>query len=61
MEWDKRIPPNQDYTEEFPILHEGRIPDFDRETWDFKIFGLVEEEVTLNYDGFMALPRRVVT
>ena len=51
-----RIPPGQRLTDKFPVLHYGSIPEFDRATWDLKIFGLVEEPLTLSYDQFLELP-----
>lgn len=50
-----RLPPGQDLTEDFPILHFGGVPDFDRNSWDFRISGLVEREVALNYEDFIKL------
>jgi DMSO/TMAO reductase YedYZ molybdopterin-dependent catalytic subunit len=40
-----RVPPGQYLTEKFPVLHYGSIPPFDPQTWDFKIFGLVENPI----------------
>ena len=51
-----RVPPGQRVTEKFPVLHYGSIPRFDPQTWDFKVFGLVEETPSLSYDEFLALP-----
>jgi DMSO/TMAO reductase YedYZ molybdopterin-dependent catalytic subunit len=51
-----RVPPGQRVTEKFPVLHYGSIPSFDPQTWDFRIFGLVEEPLTVSYDEFLALP-----
>lgn len=50
------MPPGQRVTEKFPVLHYGNVPRFDRQTWDFKVFGLVEEPVTLSYDELLKLP-----
>jgi DMSO/TMAO reductase YedYZ molybdopterin-dependent catalytic subunit len=52
----QRIPPGQYVTGRLPILHVGPIPPFDREKWDFKIWGLVERPVKLTYDELRALP-----
>lgn len=52
----ERIPPDQSVTKGWPVLHEGPIPTFDPKSWDFRIFGEVEEEIVLSYDAFMALP-----
>lgn len=52
-----RIPPDQSVTKGWPVLHEGSVPPFDPDTWDFRIFGLVEEPVTLSYQEIMRLPK----
>ena len=58
---DNRVPPGQVVTEKFPVLHYGPVPHYrDMIEWDLRLFGLVEEEVRLTYDEFMALPRREV-
>ena len=51
----QRLPPNQRMTTDFPVLHFGRIPEFDREKWDFRVEGIVENPVRLTYDEFKAL------
>ncbi len=51
-----RVPPGQRVTEKFPVLHYGSIPKFNPQTWDFRVFGLVEEPLTLSYAEFVALP-----
>lgn len=60
-EIEARIPPGQTLTEKWPVLSYGRTPSFNPATWDFRVFGLVEEEVRWTYDEFMALPRTTVT
>jgi DMSO/TMAO reductase YedYZ molybdopterin-dependent catalytic subunit len=58
-EVSSRIPPGQTLTEGFPVLHYGSVPYYnDMSKWDFKVFGLVEEDVTISHKDFMALPRR---
>ena len=52
-----RLPPGQSYTQKFPVLHYGPVPDFDPATWDFKIWGEVEEPLKLSWDEFNQLPR----
>lgn len=52
-----RVPPGQRLTEKFPVLHYGTVPSVDVEGWDFKIYGLVEEEMVWTYEEFMELPR----
>ena len=51
-----RVPPGQRLTEKFPVLHYGSIPKFDRESWDLRVFGLVEDPITMSYDQLLELP-----
>lgn len=51
-----RVPPGQRVTEKFPVLHYGSIPTFDPDAWDLKVFGLVEEPLTMSYAELLALP-----
>ena len=39
------------------MLHYGGIPRIDLAQWEFGIVGLVEQEVALSWDQFMALPQ----
>ena len=52
-----RLPPGQSLTEKFPVLHYGPIPRFNPATWDFSVFGEVEQEVHWTWDEFQKLPR----
>ena len=52
-----RVPPGQHLTERFPVLHYGNIPAFNPSTWDFRIWGEVEEPVSWTWDEVMALPQ----
>jgi DMSO/TMAO reductase YedYZ molybdopterin-dependent catalytic subunit len=56
-----RLPPGQYLTEKWPVLHAGTVPQTDLATWDFKVFGEVEEPLTLSYDGLQGLPQREIT
>lgn len=56
-----RVPPGQYLTERFPVLTVGPNPKYDLATWDFAVFGQVENEVRLSWDELMALPQRDVT
>ena len=40
-----RIPPGQYRTEKFPVLHYGSVPKTDLATWDFKVYGEVDQPV----------------
>jgi DMSO/TMAO reductase YedYZ molybdopterin-dependent catalytic subunit len=56
-----RLPPGQYLTEKWPVLHAGTVPDTDLATWDFRVFGEVEEPVTLSWEQLRGLPSREVT
>jgi DMSO/TMAO reductase YedYZ molybdopterin-dependent catalytic subunit len=55
-----RIPPGQYLTERFPVLTVGPNPEFDLSTWDFQLYGEVEDELQLSWDELMALPQHDV-
>jgi DMSO/TMAO reductase YedYZ molybdopterin-dependent catalytic subunit len=55
-----RLPPGQVVTEKWPVLHYGSVPRIDLATWRFRIWGLVEEPVSFNWDEFNALPRTTI-
>ncbi|WP_077211687.1 sulfite oxidase-like oxidoreductase [Bacillus dakarensis] len=57
----KRLPPGQALTERFPILHEGEVPTYDLKTWSLRVFGEVDQEVTLTYDDIMKMPQTTIT
>jgi DMSO/TMAO reductase YedYZ molybdopterin-dependent catalytic subunit len=56
-----RLPPGQYLTEKWPVLHAGTVPTVDLATWDFRVFGEVEDEITLSYDALRALPTSEIT
>ena len=60
---ENRLPPGQSLTQKFPVLHYGPTPRYrpDLSDWDFRIFGLVEEEKRWTWEEFMGLPRTSVT
>lgn len=51
-----RLPPGQSLTQKFPVLHYGSVPRFDPATWNLRVFGEVENEMSWNWDEFQALP-----
>ena len=55
-----RLPPGQSATEKFPVLHYGGIPAFNESTWDFRVWGGVEQELRLSWAEFSALQRTQV-
>jgi DMSO/TMAO reductase YedYZ molybdopterin-dependent catalytic subunit len=56
-----RLPPGQYLTEKWPVLHAGTVPDTDLATWDFRVFGEVEEPIALSWEQLQELPSREVT
>ena len=57
---EKRLPPGQSLTLKFPVLHYGPVPPFTPATWDFRVWGEVEEEKSWRWDEFLSLPRTQV-
>jgi DMSO/TMAO reductase YedYZ molybdopterin-dependent catalytic subunit len=58
---EKRLPPGQSLTVKFPVLHYGPVPSFNPATWNFRVWGEVEEEKQWNWDEFNRLPHTRVT
>ena len=56
-----RVPPGQRLVDGWPVLTYGLVPRIDLETWEFRIWGEVEEEVTFTWVEFTALPKTVLT
>ena len=52
-----RLPPGQSLTLKWPVLHYGSIPRLDPETWNFRIFGMVEHALSLHWSEFDSLPK----
>jgi DMSO/TMAO reductase YedYZ molybdopterin-dependent catalytic subunit len=52
-----RFPPGQYLTDKWPVLHAGSVPQTDLATWDFSVFGEVENELTLTWEQLDALPK----
>jgi DMSO/TMAO reductase YedYZ molybdopterin-dependent catalytic subunit len=55
-----RLPPGQSLTYKFPVLHYGRVPEFDPGAWKFRVWGEVEYDLTWTWDEFNSLPRTSV-
>jgi DMSO/TMAO reductase YedYZ molybdopterin-dependent catalytic subunit len=58
---ERQVPPGQFETENWPILHKGDVYRFNKETWNFRLFGEVKEEKTLSFREFMELPKTIST
>jgi DMSO/TMAO reductase YedYZ molybdopterin-dependent catalytic subunit len=50
-----RVPPNQNVTTSFPVLHHGNVPYYkqDLSDWDLKIYGLVAKPITYTFNELM--------
>lgn len=57
LKQEGRLPPGQSLTVRFPVLHYGSIPPFDEASWDFRVWGEVEEERRWTWEDFNRLPR----
>jgi len=57
MRREGRLPPGQSLTLKWPVLHYGSVPKFDPASWEFRIRGLVEEPIKLNWESFNRLPK----
>lgn len=59
---NERVPPGQFLTERFPVLHYGETPYYtDWANWDFRVFGLVENERRFTWNDLIALPAKTQT
>jgi DMSO/TMAO reductase YedYZ molybdopterin-dependent catalytic subunit len=56
-----RLPPGQYLTDKWPVLHAGSVPKTDLATWDFSVWGEVDEPLTLTWAEFTALPATEIT
>lgn len=54
---ENRIPPGQRLTDKWPILHYGSVPEIEPAQWTLAISGLVDQQTTITYQEFLALPR----
>ncbi len=58
---ERRLPPGQALTNRFPVLHYGPVPRVDLSTWDFRIWGEVEQPLRFTWEEFSRLPRTRLT
>ncbi|MES2547003.1 MAG: sulfite oxidase-like oxidoreductase [Pseudomonadota bacterium] len=54
---DIRVPAGQTEVKNFPILDLGILPDINKENWQLRVYGLVSNELNLDWDAFQALPQ----
>ena len=50
------VPPGQFVTDRFPVLSAGPTPRIDLADWRFRVFGLVRDEIEIDWEQFKALP-----
>ena len=55
-----RLPDGQKVVEDWPVLTYGGTPRASTDDWRLRIFGLVEKELELDWEGLTALPRTKV-
>src|SRR5438552_14365489 len=52
-----RVPPGQKVVRNFPVLDLGIRPGVTTANWNLRLFGLVEQEVQLDWDALKAFPQ----
>lgn len=53
-----RVPPNQNVTTSFPVLHTGDVPYYEDMTkWNLQVYGLVDHPMLLSFEDVKAFPR----
>jgi DMSO/TMAO reductase YedYZ molybdopterin-dependent catalytic subunit len=56
-----RLPPGQYFTERFPVLHAGRVPEYPSlDGWTLTIDGLVASPRTISWAELAALPQTTI-
>ena len=56
-----RVPPGQFLSQKFPVLTYGSSPKVDLASWRLRVFGLVKDEVELDWQQLQGLEWTVVT
>ena len=56
-----RVPSGQRLVKTWPVLQFGPVPRFDEATWDFKVFGLVQNPLSFSYTELKALGEETIT
>ncbi|HSI37606.1 MAG TPA: sulfite oxidase-like oxidoreductase [Methylotenera sp.] len=54
---NERVPAGQTEVKNFPILDLGILPDINKTNWKLRVYGLVENELNLDWDTFQQLPQ----
>jgi DMSO/TMAO reductase YedYZ molybdopterin-dependent catalytic subunit len=53
---DDRLPPGQTWTNQFPVLQSGSVPQIDLQTWRLRVWGEVAIEMALSWEDVSELP-----
>ena len=56
-----RLPPGQYFTEKWPVLHAGEVPEVGIATWTLELSGEVEQPTTLSFEQLRGLPATEIT
>jgi DMSO/TMAO reductase YedYZ molybdopterin-dependent catalytic subunit len=56
-----RLPPGQYFTERYPVLHVGDVPDIAPHDWSVRVFGLVNNARTFTWDDLHAMDIVTIT
>jgi len=56
-----RLPPGQYLSKKWPVLHAGSVPKVELATWDFRVWGEVENPVRLSWEELRELPATEIT
>ncbi|MRX73188.1 molybdopterin-dependent oxidoreductase [Bacillus lacus] len=57
-----RVPPNQNVTTSFPVLHAGNIPYYQNlQQWNLQVYGLVEHPMLLTFQELLEFPQAETT
>jgi DMSO/TMAO reductase YedYZ molybdopterin-dependent catalytic subunit len=54
---DQRLPPGQHLVRDWPVLDLGVQPEVPLDRWSLRVFGEVEEQLSLDWPAFTALPQ----
>jgi DMSO/TMAO reductase YedYZ molybdopterin-dependent catalytic subunit len=54
---ERRLPPGQHLTRDWPVLDLGIVPNVPREHWRLDLYGAVEHPASLDWKAFLALPQ----
>ncbi len=55
---EDRLPPGQHLVRDWPVLDLGVQPKVPLDRWELRVFGAVAEQVSWDWDAFLALPQR---